>query len=73
MELQHVKEILMRSELTTQQAPDCDQRDTNHAPIHVRTSQLQSTDNHLELDLTGLVESIGKSIASYWNLIKIHN
>ena len=62
MELQHVKEILMRSELAMQHAPECDYRDSNCAPNHAKTNQLHMTDNHLELDLTGLVESIGKGL-----------
>ena len=47
MELQHVKEIILRSDKSIQRRASVDD---------------SSSGNNLELDLTGLVESIGKMI-----------
>ena len=57
MELQHVKEIILRSDQNLK-------RSTSVEESH--------TGNNLELDLTGLVESIGKLYGLYLSIVIVN-
>lgn len=56
MELQQVKDILLRSEHNLRKKEEKDNK--AHPPLDTKYSQ---SSEHLELDLSGLVESIGKN------------